>query len=241
MRFGSLIGAAVLLLAQTAAGASLPPKFSYTIYIQGQPAGHCDVTVSHSGKNLVLSSKTTLTNGPRNTAMTCRTFVDPATYTLRRFEYTETPQNGKAYTQNVAVLGDSVTSTLTEDGTKSSTYIITHQPKELVLQDYVMEHHVLMALALRAAHEDVAKFGLIFPRPLSETTVDVVSASRAEMESDYGTARCVKYIVQMKGSQPYAIFFDEKRGVPVYMAFPATSTEAFLDDFYKDSPVTRYR
>jgi hypothetical protein len=105
----------------------------------------------------------------------------------------------------------------------------------------MMEHEVLIALAHIATGDDVREYGFVMPSSLTLARATIASATSAIMESDYESAVCTKLIVSLDGSEAFASFLDPKRNLPVYLAFPQTNVEVFLDDFYRDSPVVRYR
>ena len=48
-------------------------------------------------------------------------------------------------------------------------------------------------------------------------------------------------LIAMGGSNAFASFYDPGRRLPVYIAFPSVAVEVFLDEFYGDTPVSRFR
>jgi hypothetical protein len=52
------------------------------------------------------------------------------------------------------------------------------------------------------------------------------------------TAR--KLIVIISGAEPFESHVDPVRGVPVYIRFPTSQAEAFLDEVFGENPVTYY-
>jgi len=100
---------------------------------------------------------------------------------------------------------------------------------------------VAMALAHDAHKELVLNAELFLPNAMNIAQLTITATGEAEVESEYGAAVARKLIVQFTGASPFAIYFDQTRGLPVYMAFPQTGIEAFLDEFYMDKPVSRLR
>jgi hypothetical protein len=111
----------------------------------------------------------------------------------------------------------------------------------LVLQDFVFAHYMTMALAHAAQDKKILKTDLFIPESMNLGELTISATGEAEVESEYLASISTKLILQFTGSGPFAIYFDKKRGLPVYMAFPQTGVEAFLDEFYKDKPVSRLR
>jgi hypothetical protein len=52
------------------------------------------------------------------------------------------------------------------------------------------------------------------------------------------TAR--KLVVIIRGAEPFESHVDPARGVPVYIRFPTSQAEAFLDEVFGENPVTFY-
>ena len=73
------------------------------------------------------------------------------------------------------------------------------------------------------------------------SSLSVISASEISFESNIKETTCTKIVLTIEGGSGFASYFDEARGLPVYLAFPASNTEVFLDEFFGDEPVTRYR
>jgi hypothetical protein len=73
------------------------------------------------------------------------------------------------------------------------------------------------------------------------TIVQISKGSDVALESETEEAVCGKLVVSIQGSAAFVSYFDPKRNLPVYLAFPETATEVFLYDFFKDEPVSRYR
>jgi hypothetical protein len=111
----------------------------------------------------------------------------------------------------------------------------------IVLEDYVMSHEVIIANAYVASGANPAEFGLLFPSSGNITPVEITKGSVTALESETQEAICTKLLIAMGGSSAFASFYDPERGLPVYIAFPSVAVEVFLDDFYGDAPVSRFR
>lgn len=72
-------------------------------------------------------------------------------------------------------------------------------------------------------------------------SVQITKGSVSALESMTQEAICTKLVIAIQGSSPFASYFDPESGLPVYLAFPTALVEVFLDDFYGDVPISRYR
>jgi hypothetical protein len=219
---------------------TLPDEIGYTIYQRGQRLGHCDIKVTESAEALVLESTTKMKFGSETMELTCRTEADPETYLVRRFEYFGT-KAGTSVDGFVNMEGDSIWGTLLTGDVEVTDYRLSPLDRNLFLEDYVMDHEVLAALAHSAGGSRGAEYGIVFPSNLTLAKCGAAFASKQVVESDYKSAVCEKLLVHIEGSDPFASYFDPKRNLPVYIAFPQTNVEVFLDEFYGDSPVSQYR
>jgi hypothetical protein len=111
----------------------------------------------------------------------------------------------------------------------------------LLLEDFVMAHEVLIARAHFALGQEEAEYDLFQPSSFSMTSIGMVSASDIAFESKTQEAIVRKLVLAIQGGSGFASYMDQERGLPVYLAFPSTSTEVFLDEFFEGGPVSRYR
>jgi hypothetical protein len=238
---------ALVLLAQSEPVAwanSLPETVGYTIYSHGQEVGHSDIRVTETETAIELESSTRVRiTDADSIIMACRTVADPQTFLVRTFEFNGS-RGPSAIDGQVTIAGDSVYSKFMRNDNEIDDYRISPFDRNLVLEDYIMEHEILIALAHDAREgggNTPEDYGLLFPSSLTVTSAKVAFASTVEIESDVSAVVCKKLIVKIAGSKPFASYFDPERRLPVYMAFPQTNVEVFLDDFFGESPVTRYR
>jgi hypothetical protein len=220
---------------------TLPPEIGYTIYRKGVEIGRCDIKVAETVDELVFESTTKVDLGNDMTLeMTCRTVADPKTFLIRSYEYVG-QKAGVSLDGFLEIDGDSLHGVVLRDDVESSDYKLSPYDRNLLLEDFVMDHEVLIALAHSVSGENPGTYGLMFPTGMSFVKATLAFASTLEIESDYKSTVCKKLLVAIEGSQPFASFYDPNRRLPVYMAFPQTHVEVFLDEFFGDSPVSRYR
>ncbi len=236
-----LIVLVIVLAATTVASAQkLPPSFSYTIYVRGQPAGKSATTVKETADSYILESHTIVEFGEFELELKTRTEADKETFIVRDFYFKGTRMQSQIEGE-VTIDGKSVSGQITENGLASPVDKVSDQPQIIVFENYVIAHEILLARAFVASGSDPARFGMYLPSVTVITRADVTKGSELSIESETQEAICDKILVSIQNSSTFASYYDPQRGLPVYLAFPATLTEVFLDDFFKDQPVTRYR
>jgi hypothetical protein len=235
------LAAFLLVVAIPAWAQKLPERITYTIYVQGQKYGVSDIRVSYTdGGDIVFESTTSLSRESIDVELNSRTVVDAGTFVVKSYRMTG-HQAGKPYQADVVIDGRliKINENLPDE------YL--HDTREargepvLVLQDFVVEHHLLMAKAHMALGEESWGYDIIYPGSSMMSRTSVSRASTSVVQSNTKEAVCTKLILLAESSQPYAIYYDPGRGLPVYLAFPAVETEIFLDEFYGDEPVIRWR
>jgi hypothetical protein len=233
----------LVLLAQLPAQVwanTLPEKIGFTIYQRGVEVGRSDITVTETAAELVLESKTTMRFGNETMDLSCRTVADPKTFLVRSFDFFGT-KSGTKLDGQMFVEGDSIYGTVMRDNSEKADYRISPLKKNLFMEDFIMEHEVLLALTHSVSEENPCEYGMMFPATFGLSRASLAFASTLEIESDTKAAVCKKLLVSIQGSEPFASYWDPKRKLPVYMAFPQTNVEVFLDEFFGDSPISRYR
>jgi hypothetical protein len=232
----------VILAAAATAGlseAKLPPKFDYIIYVKGKYAGKCSTTVSETAETYVFESHTTVMSGEQNMDLESTTEVDKETFLPVKFTY-DGDLRKKVVGGETTIEGREATIITDID---DANYTATRVSKQsiLLLEDYVMSHEVVIARAYWASGEDPARFGLLSPSISNLTSMEISKGSELSFESETKEAYCIKLVVSIKGGSAFASYYDPERGLPVYLAFPGTATEVFLDEFFDGKPVSRYR
>lgn len=219
---------------------SIPPEFSYTVYIEGKDAGKSVTKFTKTPDRLVFDSSTKISFAEYTLELTTRTEADPITYEILKFAWDGARTNYLLGGEAVAE-GDSVHGFVVENGIQYPHSRNTKHPRTMVLEDYVACHQLLIGLGYFQEGVEEQVIDLFLPTSFMVNDALVVKSSEALIESDIDEALCIKVQVHMTGAAAYVMFFDQKRGMPVYIAFPGTNAEVFLDEFFGDTPVSRFR
>ncbi len=234
---------ALLALAATDAGAQkLPGKVSFTVLIEGEKVGHTDITIEETANRLILTSIMKLERANLTQTGSARTVADKQTYQVLKFDC-EQERNGIKYGADLNYDADRIYGhTIDQNETFGASRTPQHKTT-IFLADFLFEHQILLGRLHTSRYEDRVphRYGLIFPLNLSQANVAITTASEAFLESDIKEAAVVKLHVAIDGSEPFVSFWDQGRGLPLYIAFPATNTEVFLDEFFGDTPISRFR
>ena len=234
------ISAAILCAAsaQSLAG-KLPSEFTYIIYFKGKDVGKTTTKVAETAETYVLESQTKVAAEGLELDLNTKTVVDKETFLPVSFTYAGSSQQ-KTVEGETTIEGNEATCVVGVDGEQFSSSRVSKQPL-LLLEEYVMSHEVVLAKAFWESGEDRAEFGLLFPSQANLTSVQISKGSELAFESEKEETYCVKFIVSITNGAPFASYYDPERGLPVYLAFPSSSTEVFLDEFFDGKPLSRYR
>lgn len=244
MRFRSILTVSLALCVAGPAWAGiLPDKIGFTIYAEGKPVGKSAITVVEKDGRLIFTGEGKIErDGQVLHLIKSRTVADAKTFQVLEFELTgET--GGQPVDVNALYTADAITGYALSGGTKYNYARTPTFEHTIFLGDFIFEHQVLLALAHMREGKDLVQydFGLLFPRSFTLTTAKITTASEAIIESDDYEAVVKKLFIAISGSEPFIVFYDPKRKLPVYLAFPASNTEVFLDQFFGDNPISRFR
>jgi hypothetical protein len=240
MKKAFLIFVAVLAVAAAASWAgNLPPEFTYIIYFQGKDAGRSTTKITETENSYVFESQTVVNTERFNLDLSTKTEVDKLSFLPLNFTYVG-ERRGEEVSGETKVTGTNATTVVTADGEAYSSTRSSKHPI-LILEDYVMAHEVVIARAFWEAGAEPTSYSVLFPSMGNVANCEIEKDSELSFESETKETYCVKFIVRLQNSTPFASFYDPERGLPVYLAFPGTDTEVFLDEFFDGKPISRYR
>lgn len=240
MKYVLIILALLIALAPGASANSLPSEFSYTILIEGKESGKSQTKVTETSDRLIFDTNSFVNFGEYKLEINTRVEADKKTSQILKFSY-EGEKPGILMGGEAIVSGDTIHGFSVENGVEYPVSRVSTHPNPVFLEDYVMVCQVLLARAYFNAKEDPWATSVFLPTSwIVNDRLVIAKAADAYLESDIKETTCTKLQVQFSGSHAFVSFFDHKRGLPVYLAFPGTNTEAFLDEFYGDTPVSRY-
>lgn len=219
---------------------TLPKTASYTYFVGGKRVGKSTTRIVQAPDALRFESQLRVERGSSVVELTTETEADPDTYLIRRFSYRGT-RGGKAAVSNITIEGDSAFGTFTVGPTTSTRGRRLLTTPIVVWEDWVMEIHILLALYQAPRGDRASTFGLV-PGVLNSSNT-VTFGYTGEVSVD-GSDRSIvgrKLLVALMGGEPFESFIDPKRGIPVYIRFPGTKGEVFLDEFFGDNPTPAYQ
>jgi len=245
MRRVFLIATAGLVCAGAVRSGEAPPRlpesFSYTILVAGERAGGSKSRVTYANNEIVIESSAWLDQAEGALEMACRAEVDPKTFRPIRIEYQGvTPHSVVKGTADVA--GDSLFTHHVVDDNSNNGSAVSSQGGVILIEDYVIAHQVLLSRSLAGLETgDVARFGLGFASTGALLDASAGFVGDILVESETQETVCRRLVVELVSGSPFTAYYDPKRGLPVYLAFPGSATEVFLDSFYGDAPVSLWR
>jgi len=104
-----------------------------------------------------------------------------------------------------------------------------------------VECEVLMALTQANAKDKTSKYGLLLPSTFTPATVTMGYSGDVLVEAGAHSLTARKLVILLSGAEPYESHVDPKTGVPVYIRFPQTQAEIFLDKIFGENPITYYQ
>ena len=235
----AIVLAALVAVPVAAQSGLLPPESGYTIYIHGQPAGKSTLRVTETGDGLVMESTSSVHWDQFKLELKTRTVADKQTFLVKKFTW-DGERTGMLISGEAVVNGKTVEGFMVENGEKVPFKRVSKNAQIVFMEEYVVAHQVLMALVFARSDGRTHRYGLLFPSNLNLTDMTLVKGSELAVESETKETICEKYTVEISGSSPFVGYYDAKRKMPVYLAFPVSGTEEFLDEFFGDRPVSRW-
>lgn len=237
----------VLVLAAAVTGAlpaharELPARLSYTFYVDGVRVGHSRMAITRGGDALVFDSQTRVELGPNVIELTSRTVADPKTYVVREFSF-EGTKGGMPVAAHVVFAGDSATGwVMNTEAQERRPRKQSHPGGFAVFEDWVMDLEVIFALRQSVQPAGTSEYQMLFPN--SFLTAEALMGFTGEVAVESETRSMVGRMLEvaMSGGDPFESHVDPATGVPVYIHFPGSRTEAFRDDFFGPNPLCRYQ
>ncbi len=235
----AIVLVALVAIPVAAQSGLLPLESGYTIYIHGQPAGKSTLRVTETEDDLVMESASLVHYDQFKLDLKTLTVADKQTFLVKKFTW-DGERTGMLISGEAVVNGKTVEGFIVENGEKAPFKRVSKNAQIVFMEEYVVAHQVLIALVFARSDERTHRYGLLFPSNLNLTDMTLVKGSQLAIESETKEAICQNYTVEISGSSPFVGCYDAKRKMPVYLAFPMSGTEEFLDEFFGDRPVSRW-
>lgn len=227
----------VMLSAVTARPGMFPSAMTYRIYIYGELAGTDMVKITEKGDAVIFESHSKVEMDDFALDLRCRTVVARNDLRPRAFSY-EGQRNGMQVSGSVRFDGESVTADHVAEGTEFSTKKNV-EGLVVVFENYMIEHQLLLLNTVVRSKEPFQRFKLFFPIDFNPGSILALLESEVEIDTTPRSV-CKKYHFEIERGSPFYGYLDTKRNLLVYMDFPATNTEIFLEGSFDGAPVTKY-
>lgn len=236
-----LVAVSVCVLpARVVCAGPLPKTLGYSFYVDGAPAGRADIKITQTKKDLVFDSQTRVVNNYAVLAYTSRTVADPKTYFVRDFKM-EGTKGDLPITCEAHLRADSAYGYVDLGGSLKDKRMQMKVTPTVLFEDWVVEHEVLLALTQAHSTGKTTRYGLLFPSTFSPADLTMGYSGDVLVEAGAKSMTAKKLVVIIRGADPYESHVDPKTGVPVYIRFPQSHTEMFLDEIFGENPVTYFQ
>lgn len=216
---------------------ALPKTLGYSFYVKGAPAGRADLKITETPHEIVFESQTRVLTGTDVIALTARTVADPKTYELLDFSYKGTKGNHAVACQ-AQIEDDEVYGFIEMDGVVKDKRLKMRQKRSFLFEDWLMEHEILLALTQAASPNKTDSYGLVFTSSFSPAEITAGYSGEVLVEAGPKSMTARKLVVIIRGAEPFESHIDPIRGIPVYIRFPQSRTEIFLDEVFGENPLT---
>jgi hypothetical protein len=113
--------------------------------------------------------------------------------------------------------------------------------QNIMFEDWVVEHEILMALTQASSPRKTDTYGLLFTSNFSPAEVTMGYSGDILVEAGARSMTARKLVILIQGAEPYESRVDPKTGVPAYIRFVESQTEMFRDDIFGEKPLTYYQ
>ncbi|NIM18899.1 MAG: hypothetical protein GTO42_02590 [Candidatus Latescibacteria bacterium] len=228
------------IFASAAFGGEFPLTATYHFFDSSQPIGFCKISAKEKDGKILINSRTLVEGEDYRIDMNAETEADPVTFRTHRFTYDGTvdrrPVSGKFHLQEDSIYGYSET-----DGNGFSYEKKLDSSGVFPLQEFLMEHQILLARAYLSGEKYLMKCNVFFPSHTTATPASITIESEREIPVGDKAVVCKKLVINVQSSSAIASFVDPKVNLPIYILFPATQIEAFLESHYGEHPTPFYR
>jgi hypothetical protein len=228
----------ILTAAVDSQAEKLPDSGTYLYYIQGTYAGKSTFELTEDKDIYVFISTSDIEFGEYSHTFTARTEIEKETLKLRFFKY-EGKRTKQTMSGTIWADGDSLSADNAIDGNHYSSGLKLTTPTYL-FQDYFSEHQIIMLWAISRAKDPFMRFSILLPSDFMLMPSMATLDSEIELSTGSSAIVCKKYGVSIQNSGVYFLYLDPKQDLPVYMDFPATQAEGFLESAFGKNPPTKY-
>lgn len=216
-----------------------PPTATYLFFLNGERVGTSAVTFTTENDTHVFTSTSELEARDEKLSLSCRSEFDRATLRPLVFRF-EGFHNRENRSGTITFGPDSVRAFLETSGHAVATQI-KWVDGTAVFENFVPVHLAVLARRLAGSGNAFERFAMLFPSDMMLAQALATVDSEIELAAHPTPVVCRKYVVSLQNSGPLFLYVDTKRNLLVYIDFPATRTEVFLESVFGKRPSTRYK
>lgn len=234
-----LLGFTATMAAVTARAEGFPKELVYRFYAGGQYLGKCEIKSGEKDGAYTFDSRSEMRNGEFYQNLECYSEFDKETLAPRYYSYHGTKAGAKVggsldftpgqISGDIEVNGDSFPSKLAVGD-----HIV-------LFENYVLEHQTILLATLARSSDPLMRFSIFFPSDFTPAPCVAMVESDVELPLRPKPTVCRKYSVTIQPSETFYGYFDPEQQVAVYMDYPRSSIEIFLESAWGDNPPLKYK
>lgn len=233
-----LLGLAAGLAARSPRAEVFPEELVYRYYVRGHYAGRCVIESVEKEETFSFNSKSEVQTAQLPQTLECYSEFDRETLAPRYYSYRGT-KGGSAISGAMDFTPTLVKGTveINDDAFPSK---LDLKDQTILFENYVMEHQTIMLATLARSSEPFIRFSLFFPSDFTSASCVAMIESEVELPLRPKPTVCQKFSITIQSSDTFYGYFDPDRRLAVYMDYPASAVEIFLESAWGDNPPQKY-
>jgi hypothetical protein len=230
----------IMLFPLSSQGAKLPQKAIYRLFTNGIYTGTNEIETKEKDGKIIITSITKDSYEESELELKTTTVVDSKTFQTLRLTY-EGKKDKRPISGDFVLDSDTLSGTMTDEGNEYPFNAKLSGAGTYALQENNMEHIMLLMQNFMPSGEFAKKYQLFFPIYTTIGDTDVHLESERELPVGDKSMVCKKVTMKMQLSDIFVLFIDPANNLPVYVLYPSTRWEAFLESYFGENPQTFYR
>jgi hypothetical protein len=228
----------LIVVCGTAEAGRFPSRLVYLFYAHGQYVGRCVVEAEEKADVYEFKSSSEVRIGIFVQSMECFTEFNKETLAPKYYSY-----RGEKVGQKMSGVIEFTEETIKGDLEFNGAPIPSEQATKgqiILYENYVMDHQTMMLATLAASGEPYVRFHTFSPSDFVQAQTVALVESEVELPLKPKPSVCTKWAISLQSADPYFGYFDPERQVAVYMDYPLSGVEIFLESAWGENPPTHY-